>query len=164
MWTFRFLTICFFINTSKFHSSKNVFQSNGSFKSKGGDAATDNYLSWFFSWLAGVYCGPIVNQVGQIVCGPLEKMAQSCEIGMIKQTVRFQQVNLFQTLIEGSSRVYREIETWKKSDYIERSWERIGGNVKPINPFFQLLYSLLGIVKICLLWLGRGIWKMRLLL
>ena len=69
-------------------------------------------------------------------------MAQSCEIGMIKQTVRFQQVNLFQTLIEGSSRVYREIETWKKSDYIERSWERIGGNVKPINPFI-LFWGLL---------------------
>ena len=42
-------------------------------------------------------------------------------------------VNLFKTLIEGSSPPFW---TWKKRDYIERSWERIGGNVKPINPFF----------------------------
>ena len=89
------------------------------------------------------------------MCGPLEKMAQSCEIGMIKQTVRFQQVNLFQTLIEGSSRVYREIETWKKSDYIERSWERIGGNVKPINPFFSDLWGLLKYV--CCDWNQRDL-------
>ena len=40
-----------------------------------------------------------VNQLGQIVCGPFELMAQSCDGRIIKQTV-----NLFpKSLIEGSS-------------------------------------------------------------
>ena len=43
-------------------------------------------MSWGGAQFIAVWM--IVNQVGQIVCGPLEKMAQSCEIGMIKQTVR----------------------------------------------------------------------------
>ena len=78
-------------------------------------------------------------------------MAQSCEIGMIKQTVRFQQVNLFQTLIEG--RFIERSRPGKKAIILRDHGRESVGMWNPLTPFFNSFILFWGLLKyVCCDW------------